>query len=1020
MAPSILAADFARLGAQVQEVMDAGARVIHVDVMDGHFVPPISIGALVVDALHEQVHGAGGWLDVHLMVERPERRIEDFAKAGADSITVHLEATPHVHYALGAIREAGCVAGLALNPGTPFAADALEGAFDLLLCMTVNPGWGGQPYIPGSDKRIAGMREQLPEGVPIEVDGGIDAATAGPAAEAGATLFVAGSSVFGGARSRRGLPDTRPGHRRRLTTTGPQMGRIPAGGRRHREPIGRRLVHRKLTVLAVFAALLALPGVAYAGHGFMLDHPAQSFNTTTPPSPAFMSGGPGAKWDPIATFPTGNPHTDIDFFTRGGNTYVSAGTLGIGPNAGGQEIFQLTDGNRVAPKFVSAHPSASCISNPADATGLQHDVEAAPKGGAILNTDVLQADRSATQLLVDATDAPARCHDQGPLGLASPQGGLEIVDVTNPAAPKEIGLTSHIGEAHTVNIDPRRPHIAYAVTSDSVGVNAQGVRSNQSGSGLALDGFEMVDMSSCMNFAAGTTLKQKRDRCRPKVYRYRYPNTVMSLGHTDKSSVYGCHELEVYPDDRLTCAGGNAMILLDMKGVFDDNGTPTNFRDDKIKGTPLPCRARDSSSQPPFSTLDTQVIDCVDGTGAGTDDLNVPKWLAAGAPSVQGVRWLGSAFHQGRGAGGAATPAFDSTQDVDFNHESEFSNSGRYIFSTDERGGGILPPGASCSPGEDLKIGNGGIHAYDARKLLTRRPTSSTDAFSSYAKTSRGQRAIYRAPIRTRPQENICTSHVFQQIPGQNRIFMGWYSQGTQVVDFTENADGSIDFKEAGYFIPASADQWVSHIFKVERNANGSFTYYGVASDFALGSAGRNSVEVYKVTLPAPPTPRGRLAGTGAGFAPSTCLARRVRISRKGIGRLRLGQTRSRTARRARPLGNISRRTRVYRYCVKGDSKARGFAAFDKGGKRLRLAATNARRHKVRGLGRGNRTSSVRRKFRGRVRSLGRGRLLVRTKSGGVVFGSRKGKVTYVALLDRSVARSRRLSRNYLKLAKLR
>ena len=198
VAPSILASDFARLGAQVQEVMDAGARVIHVDVMDGHFVPPITIGALVVDALREQVHEAEGWLDVHLMVERPERRIEDFATAGADSITIHAEATPHAHYALKAVREAGCAAGLALNPATaPSAVEALAGDLDLLLCMTVNPGWGGQPYIEGSERRIAALRERLGPEVPLEVDGGIDARTAAPAAEAGATLFVAGSSIFG-------------------------------------------------------------------------------------------------------------------------------------------------------------------------------------------------------------------------------------------------------------------------------------------------------------------------------------------------------------------------------------------------------------------------------------------------------------------------------------------------------------------------------------------------------------------------------------------------------------------------------------------------------------------------------------------------------------------------------------------------------------------------------------------------------------------------------------------------------
>src|SRR5918998_3819369 len=131
VAPSILSADFSRLGEQVATVMDAGARVIHVDVMDGHFVPPITIGPLIVEGIRDQVHEAGGFLDVHLMIERPERHIDAFARAGADGITVHVEATPHVHYAVKAVREAGCRAGVALNPGTPPEAVAqLAGAVD--------------------------------------------------------------------------------------------------------------------------------------------------------------------------------------------------------------------------------------------------------------------------------------------------------------------------------------------------------------------------------------------------------------------------------------------------------------------------------------------------------------------------------------------------------------------------------------------------------------------------------------------------------------------------------------------------------------------------------------------------------------------------------------------------------------------------------------------------------------------------------------------------------------------------
>ena len=197
MAPSILAADFAQLGAQVREVMDAGARVIHVDVMDGHFVPPITIGPLVVDAIREQVHDAGGLLDVHLMIERPERQLAEFARAGADSISVHWEATPHVHYTLKAVRELGCLAGLAMNPATP--PRVLAGVTDLVdiaLCMTVNPGWGGQSFIASSIAKLRELSEVVPERAPIEVDGGVDVDTAPDCAAAGARLFVAGSAVF--------------------------------------------------------------------------------------------------------------------------------------------------------------------------------------------------------------------------------------------------------------------------------------------------------------------------------------------------------------------------------------------------------------------------------------------------------------------------------------------------------------------------------------------------------------------------------------------------------------------------------------------------------------------------------------------------------------------------------------------------------------------------------------------------------------------------------------------------------
>ena len=198
VAPSILSADFGRLREQVGEVLAAGARVIHVDVMDGHFVPPITVGPLVVAGLAQQAREAGAMLDVHLMIERPERHAGEFVKAGADSVTFHAEATPHLAYVASMIRDSGACVGVAINPATPVGAlSELVGAIDLALCMTVNPGWGGQPFIERSLRKIERVRAIVGDGVGLEVDGGIAADTAPPCLQAGASVFVAGSAIFG-------------------------------------------------------------------------------------------------------------------------------------------------------------------------------------------------------------------------------------------------------------------------------------------------------------------------------------------------------------------------------------------------------------------------------------------------------------------------------------------------------------------------------------------------------------------------------------------------------------------------------------------------------------------------------------------------------------------------------------------------------------------------------------------------------------------------------------------------------
>lgn len=197
--PSILSADFSHLADDVETVINAGARVIHVDVMDGHFVPNITIGPLVVAALQPLVHGAGALLDVHLMIEHPERYVGDFAAAGANVITVHQEACIHLNRVLGQIRESGVAAGVALNPATPIETlSEVRDCCDLVLILSVNPGFGGQSFIVTSTDKIARARAYLPGSVALEVDGGVTTLNAATLVAAGANLLVAGSGVFEG------------------------------------------------------------------------------------------------------------------------------------------------------------------------------------------------------------------------------------------------------------------------------------------------------------------------------------------------------------------------------------------------------------------------------------------------------------------------------------------------------------------------------------------------------------------------------------------------------------------------------------------------------------------------------------------------------------------------------------------------------------------------------------------------------------------------------------------------------
>ncbi len=195
--PSILSADFSRLGEQIDLVMDAGARMIHVDVMDGHFVPNITIGPLVVEAVAPLVHERSGLLSVHLMIENPLDYVETFVKAGADALSVHAEATPHLYHAIEAVKALGAGAGVALNPGTdPAQVRNVAPLVDFVLVMTVNPGFGGQKLIASAVEKIPALRRMLPETAAIELDGGVNRENIGRAVGAGANWIVAGSAIF--------------------------------------------------------------------------------------------------------------------------------------------------------------------------------------------------------------------------------------------------------------------------------------------------------------------------------------------------------------------------------------------------------------------------------------------------------------------------------------------------------------------------------------------------------------------------------------------------------------------------------------------------------------------------------------------------------------------------------------------------------------------------------------------------------------------------------------------------------
>lgn len=554
---------------------------------------------------------------------------------------------------------------------------------------------------------------------------------------------------------------------------------------------------RRVVLAVVSATLVVLPaGSAGADH----THPRvpQASTVGLPPLDIITRGQ--GTWDFIANFPA-NPGTDLKLFTvKGKDVYASSGTLGqADAEHVGQRIIRLIRGGVVAPEWIADHGSAHCTTNNTSVTGLQHDA-------AVTGTN-------NPQLLVDSTDAVGRCHD-------TPGGGLELVDISRISdptfEPRELHLTRHAGTSHTVTVDDKRPHVVYNSSSDFTG----------------RPWIDVLDVRSCM-LPDSATLQQKRDACRPAVYRIPFGDDWSRAldVHTNtlNSNQPACHDI-TSRGTRLYCAGLDATLIFDVAGMFDAAGN--------IKGTPLPCTVV------PGTRTTAMITDC---TAAGP-----------GSPSATGWTFLGSFHHPGRDcvephAEGSPTTNCNSNmfvrsdEGVSVSHEADPDGTGNYMFVTDERGGGVVPPGASCQPGLDNPISNGGAHVFDIRD----------PANIQYALQPDGSKAVYISdPVV--PAATFCDIHVMEPLKGERRFVAAYYSQGTKIVDYQIDKNGRWTFTEVASFTPRGVDAntWVAQVFKTVKSRD-TVTYYFMASDIQRG------IDVFSWTGPKGPVEGGDDGGGG-------------------------------------------------------------------------------------------------------------------------------------------------------------
>jgi hypothetical protein len=533
-------------------------------------------------------------------------------------------------------------------------------------------------------------------------------------------------------------------------------------------------------VASLLSLLVALAPPAAADHTNPRTPLAPTTGTTTTGGNVRGEG----TWQHLANFPGGASNaltgggTDLEFFTPAGSKDVfgAFGTLGQDDVGSiGQRILQLTQGSRVAPRWVADHGSAHCTTtNPAGTTGLQHDSQIAQQG--------------KVRLLTDTTDATGRCHD-------SNGGGIEIIDVSRIAdpsfQPREVHLIRHAGFSHTHTVDTQRPWIIYNSSSDFAG----------------RPWIDVIDVRSCFG-SDKWTLAKRRTQCRPLVYRIPFqPEWTQQrdqfTGELEPGSA-ACHDI-TSEGGRLYCAGVNATLIIDVSGLVGTGGN--------IQGTPFPCPV-------------------INGTGTGAKVTDCSAMEAGRTEQATGWTFLGTFNHPGRDCGPPGTDVRNcnsnnhvrSDDGVSISHEADPTADSRFMFVTDERGGGVVPPGSSCSPGIDNPFGNGGAHAFDI----------SDPANIRYATTPEGQKAVYISDAVV-PAETFCDIHVLEHVPGEQRLISAYYTQGIKIVDYFVDAQGHLQFRETSSFTLPNANTWAAEDFKIVDNPDGTRTYFMAADDIHRG-----------------------------------------------------------------------------------------------------------------------------------------------------------------------------------------